>query len=254
MKTKLMLLSLLAVASYAQAAPTVRTWNNPECARGSCEIKGIKLYLDKYQKSSMAGTMMAAEIIGSNKGVLGNYAFVQHLKGCIFQEDSEGKRRLAMREYLGRSGVPFKHTEMEIDSASDKDPIYWSKPEFGYDEMRGFYIPRNASYMTKNPMGDGGGSWAGKPSNLTTPSIFVSDVPSFSTFSMNSDMSWVAQNSSLEFKICLHHVKDIPEKTEVGKLEVPNPIVCMNWSSNFVYNPKKFGFEERKEIHPYCLN
>ena len=57
----MVLLTQLASANTA-AAPKVETWVNPECATGSCEVKGMKLYTTKYNKNRLAADAMARSI------------------------------------------------------------------------------------------------------------------------------------------------------------------------------------------------
>lgn len=254
MKTKILTtLSLAILAQTVAAAPIVKSWVNPACASGECEIKGIKLYINKSNKKGLAGNAMSAEIEGSSKAVLSKYAFVQYLKGCVFQQNSAGLMKLATREMLGKNGQPFKHTTWEVDSAADKDPIYWSKSGAGFDEMRGFEIPRNYGYANHNPLiSESGGSWAGKVTNLKENKIYVHDMPSMTQLIVKPDMTWGAQNTSLEFMICLHEIKDIPESIDDPKTIVPNPITCMNWSSNYIYERSQFKVVEKTVIHPFC--
>ena len=42
---KILLFFILTKVAYA--APTVKTWINPECASGECEVKSMKLFVEK---------------------------------------------------------------------------------------------------------------------------------------------------------------------------------------------------------------
>lgn len=251
---KLMMIGLLLGSQVSLAAPVVKTWVNPECANGDCEVKAMRLYVEKWNstKERMAGNSMAAEIETSNKAALKKYAFVQYLQGCLFESSNLGETRMATREFFGKKGVPFKHKTMELDSASDKDPIYWSNDAAGYDDLRGFEIPRNSYYVNDNPVvTESYGSWAGKISNLKSNKIFASDFPTPSYWEEKNGII-TARTASLNFKICLHKIEDIPVSVEDPKTQIGKAIVCMDWSSNYQFNFTKKVFVEKTTLHSTC--
>lgn len=250
-----MITALALSSALASAAPSVKTWINPECATGDCEIKAMRLFVEKMNSNRMAGTSVSAELEGVNKEVLKKYAFVQYIQGCLFETDRAGKVRMASREFWARKGQPFKHVGFELDSASDRDPIYWSNSMAGYDDLRGFEVPRNSYYAYANPLlTDSWGAWAGKEKNLRENKLFIHDMPTPSAWDLNDQtMKVTARNSSLKFKICLHKIEDVPARVESPATEIPDAIVCMTWDSNFIYNFSTRKFEDKKDqIHPVC--
>ena len=252
---KKLILVALALTSVAQAAPSVRTWTNPECATGSCELKGMKLFIEKEISSRYAGTTMSAEIETTDKSSLANYAIVQYIEGCLFETNREGtKVKMGLREFWGRRGQPFKHVGFELDSASDKDPIYWSNSFAGFDELRGFLVPRNSYYANANPiLTESYGAWAGKPKNLKESKIWVHDAPTPSGWDTDENLKVLARNSSLRFKTCLHKIEDVPAKVDSPATQIEDAIVCMSWDSNFIYNFSTRKFEDKDEsIHQAC--
>ncbi len=252
---KLMMIGLVLSSQVAISAPTVKTWINPECASGDCEVKSMKLFVDKWNspKDRMAGNSMAAEIETTSMSHLKKYAFVQYIKGCLFQTSNLGDVRMASREFFGKQGQPFKHVGWELDSASDKDPIYWSNDKAGYDEMRGFTIPRNSYYVNDNPtVTDGYGTWAGKISNLRGNKIYASDFPTPSFWEEKNGII-TARVASLDFKICLHKIEEVPASVESPKTQIGAAITCMEWSSNYQMDFKKKTFVEKTGLHPACL-
>ncbi len=252
---KKLIIVALAFSSVAQAAPSVKSWVNPECATGSCEVKGMKLYTQKISGNRIAGMTAVGEIEATNKADLKKYSLVQYIEGCVFETDREGNIKMGTREFFGANGSPFKHVGFELDSASDKDPVYWSNPNAGYDELRGIEIPRNSMYSYANPLlTESWGAWAGKVKNLKENKIFISDTPTPSGWDLDEEtMKVSARISSLRFKICLHKTEDVPRTVESPATQIPGAIVCMSWDSNFNYNFATRKFEDKKdEIHPVC--
>ncbi len=242
-------------SSFAFAVPTVKTWVNPECASGSCEVKGMKLFTEKGVAARLAGNSMTAEIEGASKSDLKKYAFVQYIKGCVFETDSQGTIKMGTREFWGYRTRPFKHVGFELDSASDRDPLYWSNANAGFDDLRGIFIPRNSYYVYANPLlTEAYGSWAGKISNLKENKIFIQDAPTVSGWDINDEtMKVTARNASLNFKVCLHKIEDVPATVESPATEIPGAIVCMSWDSNFIYNFSTRKFDDKKDqIHQAC--
>lgn len=253
---KRLMLAVLALSAHtALAAPEVKAWVNPECARGTCEVKSLKLILTKTLTADYAGRAMVAELETSQAPQLKKYALVQYLRGCLFTADANGPVKLGTREYLTRSGRPFKHVGWEVDSASDLDPIYWSTLNPGWDELRGFEITRNANYSYTNP-NDGGDPerWAGKTSNIKGRSrLYVADTPSPAMAGGMTNGRPSVTNSSLEFRICLHEISKIPKTLATPGTMVAEPIVCLDWASNFTYDFAARRFKERQALHSYCL-
>ncbi len=254
MKTQI-IIALALTSTIVSAAPSVKSWTNPECATGSCEVKGMKIFTNKTNANRLAGTTMVGEIETADKASLKKYALVQYIEGCVFETNKEGAIKMGTREFWGRKSAPFKHVGMQLDSASDRDPIYWSNVLAGWDDIRGFEIPRNSMYAYANPLiTESWGSWAGKDSNLKENKIFVQDAPTMSGWDIDEEsLKVTARNSSLKFKICLHKIEDVPAEVESPSTNIENAIVCMSWDSNFIYNfsTRKFA-DKGDEIHPAC--
>lgn len=251
---KLVVIGLVLLSQTSFAAVTVKTWNNPECANGSCEVKAMRLHLDKFNSSKerMAGNSVGIELETTKKEDLKNYAFVQYIRGCLFTTSNIGEVRMATREFFGKQGQPFQHKTWELDSASDKDPIYWSNPDAGFDDLRGFEIPRNSTYVNDNPVvTDSYATWAGKITNLKNNKIFASDFPTPSYWEEKNGII-TARTSSLQFKVCLHKVADIPASVDDPKSEIANPIVCMEWSSMYSLNFAKKTWVEKSTMESSC--
>jgi hypothetical protein len=248
-----MMLALLLLGNVL-ANPTVTSWRNPECEREECALKGVKYYLKKTldQRNGVAGNSVAAEIETTQKTQLRDFAFVQYIRGCHFRTNASGAVVMGTRDILGEPGQSFKHVNWEIDSGFDADPIYWSYAQAGRDPFRGFEVPRNASYVTANPMlTDKYDWWAGKVGNVGTPKIYISDDPTPTSLGFEG-LDLVGNVSSLEFRLCVHRVADLPRTVEQRDAVMPNPLHCFEWSSNYEVNFQQGLLEERRELHPAC--
>lgn len=234
------------------AAQVVTTWKNPACDAGPCELKGARFILTKENdlRSRVAGNSVVAELETTSKADLKDYAFVQYLRGCHFMKSAQGVR-MGVRDYLGRSGQEFRHRTWEIDSGLDADPIYSSYADAGLDELRGREVPRNASYYTANPNAATSYDWwSGLPAKVSIPKLYVTDAPTYS--SLSNGAGAVALVTSLEFKLCLHRVSDIPRRIEDPRASIPRPIFCYDWSSNYQLNSAQTALEEKSGIAPEC--
>lgn len=246
-------LFLVLISSTAFGAVKVKTWVNPACAKGLCEVKGVKLYVDQIRTERMSGSMMVAEVETTKKEVLKKYAFVQYIRGCMFTTQTTGENAYLVRSHFENpNSTPFVHKTWEIDSGFDRDPIYHSNPLAGFDEIRGFEIPRNSYYENGNSLTtENSYTWSGKLEHLKENKLFTSDSPTAAAIGSSVPMT-VVRNSSLEFRICLHEISKVPTTVDDPKTIIPDPIVCMEWSSNFIYNFGKKVFEEKTAIHPFC--
>lgn len=246
MKRLSLVLMILSVSAYGQTTE----WVNPACAQGACEVRKVSLKLVSSVSKDSAGTSMVAQFETTEPEQLRKYAFVQYLKGCMFESKVSGPTELMSRQYFGRAMQPFVHHGWEVDSGPDVDPIYWSTLNPGWDELRGFEIPRNANYMSSEPTSSQYG-WAGKVSNLKGRGLFISDDPTRSSLSTNGQGEKIAKNSSLQFRLCLLEIKQIPVEVTPQTI-LPDPIVCFDWKSNYVYDFSLKRFSARSGLHPFC--
>lgn len=252
MKT-LSILALGLLSFSALAAPVVTSWTNPECATGNCEVKGMKIFVDNMSDRAFRGNNASIEIETSKPEFLSKYAIVQYIKGCHYETSTKGGVKMSRRSILGKQNQPFLHKDWEIDSADDVDPIFWSNDAAGYDDLRGFEVPRNSGYAYANPiLTDNWGSWAGKIKNLKSNKIYMYDMPTPAKWAMNPDLSQAITVSSLKFKACIYEISKVPREATSAQVQYPDPINCMEWSSNFNYDVKTRKFVEQKEISEVC--
>jgi hypothetical protein len=233
-------------------AETNASWINPECESGECEVKAFRLSVTKISDAKMAGNSMVAEIETSKPEYLKKYAVVQFIKGCAYMTNAKGDVKFQIRSSLNKPGTPFVHKDFEIDSGYDADPVYNSSLQSGVDELRGFEIPRNAAYLNLDPnKSESARAWAGKEKNLLSSSIYVDDMPTLSNWAIKEG-KLIVHNTSLQFKTCLYEVSKLPKKVAAVDEALSEPITCLDWSSNFLFDFKMRSFRESKEISPVC--
>jgi hypothetical protein len=246
---------LLLLSPLAHAAPVVTTWRNPECQTGECELRGVKFSINKEvdHRNKNAGNSLMAEIETTRKDQLKNYAFVQYIRGCHFVTDVSGSVSYGRRDFFGKSNQLFKHVGWHLDSAMDTDPVYWSYAEAGQDGLRGYEVPRNASYLTDDfTKTENYDWWAGKVKNLKSAKIYAADNPTPSSWDIEG-VKIKAVVSSLEFKICVHRMEDIPQSVTSSATVIPGALFCFEWDSNYQMNFSRGQLEERKGLHPACV-
>lgn len=244
--------TIVLLSQAAMAVPTVKTWVNPECATGNCEVKGMKIFVEKLVDKTFTGNMAGIEMETTKPELLAKYGIVQYIKGCHYTRTPTGFVKFSRRNSLGK-GIDFVHRDWEVDSGEDVDPVYWSYESAGYDSLRGFDVPRNAGYANANPiLTEKYGSWAGKLKNLFSNKLYVTDLPSPATWKINSDLVQNVEVTSLAFKACIYELSKIPSEISDTKVEFPDPIGCLEWSSNFDYDFARRRFVEQKEISPVC--
>lgn len=250
----LLITALVLSTQAAFGNATVKTWSNPECASGACEVKAMRLHIDKYNSAAekMAFNSVGIEIETSRPEDLSKYAVVQYIKGCVFLTSNLGETRMGSRDFFGQSGQPFLHKTWEIDSGNDRDPIFTSNAHAGYDDLRGFEIPRNSHYVNDNPITtENFGSWAGKIKNLKANKIFTADYPTHSSWEEKNGIITV-KTSSLQFNVCLHKISDVPKTVSDPKTTISAPIACLDWSSNYQFDFKKKILSERASLPSAC--
>lgn len=252
MKNSIILSMSLLCLSAGLKAQTTTKWTNPECETGDCEVKSFTLTARKYQDKKLIGQSMVAGIETSKPEFLKKYAVVQFIKGCMYLKNQKGDVKFAYRQSLNRPATPFLHKNFEVDSGYDSDPVYGSSVQSGWDDLRGFEVPRNAHYLNQDPgKFEQARAWGGKDSNLLSNNIYIDDMPTPTSWQIK-DGILIATVSSLQFKACLYEVSKLPLRVSSEDQQLSEPITCLEWSSNFDYDFKKRAFVELKEISPVC--
>jgi hypothetical protein len=189
-----------------------------------------------------------------------NYGFVQEIRGCTYDtkknEDGTIFKRIGETiMHLGKKRI-FTFPDWSIDAGST-DPLYYGPlPEDSnlpggrlalYRWTPNLKITNDKKTkdlyeILKLP--------ANKLNSLS-PSIFVKDAPSMAYFKEGGELF---QNVSLEFKICLYNLKDIPESVNSDDPINAVPISCHLWNSQFEFDFKneKYQHLPNKGLDTFC--
>lgn len=247
-------------ATIERLSQVTKIFVNQNCKENdTCDLKEARLVLKKYRiwvggslGSWHYGTSAVTSYQTSAVDNLENYSFVQFIRGCMFDtykdEDKSiekilGHRKVQFAEF-DEKGEPkdskmFCFPDWIIDSM-DKDPVYFSFPEYGrfyarrWNTILGSYEKATEKYYGEE-----------KP---THPVLYVKDSPT-SAFLFED----VAINTSLEFKTCIYKTKDVPAETTEDNINFAEPIKCFEWQHIYIYNYETKDFETKSEIDPFCL-
>lgn len=249
---RLVLLAVLLAAQSSFAAISVQEWKNPACKEGQkCGVKAFRIYDKQHNNGRIAGATMSGEIETSDPDALKKYAIIQYIRGCVYHIDKAGKKSVARRNFFGNDNAIFQHKTWELDSGDDADPVYMSYYKKGFDELRGFEIPRNVRYVNDNPLKtENIAYWAGKATNLKEPgSIYVADFPTGSSIGEKGALTI----SSLQFKACVYDVSKIPLVVREPKTMFAGALACFDWSSNYGFSKAQKKLVKRTNLDPFCL-
>ncbi len=218
-----------------------------------------KVMLDDNEDLADYMTSMRVIIKTQTVEQIENYAVVQFIKGCQFESFWNGQKvtkDLASINYnLFGKLVPFKLPRWEIDS-DNADPVFSSYEGYGrfallrWNEDASSYETNKATYYAKH-----------KPPH---PVVFGSDFPSPAAVEekivrtpVEGEPPFVksATNTSLEFRTCLFHSKDVPLRStpDGAGLRRSAAIHCFRWEHKFVYNYLENKFIAGGAIDPVCL-
>lgn len=191
------------------------------------------------------GTRMFAKYQTSSLDKIEDYAVVQFIRGCQFNQYIEGDKITfidnILRDFFNEL-VTYKHPEWVIDSV-DLDPMYNNTPE-GFEKWN----TRHGLYRwNRNNNFDQDSEVLYYKEKPTRSNLYVADRPGTAFF-----QDKMAKNISLEFKTCLYKTKDIPLKTTPSDLHFAKAVQCYDWNSSFIFDPKKAVFTRPSGIHGHC--
>ncbi len=192
------------------------------------------------------GTRMFAKYETKSTGQVEDYAVVQFIRGCHFNNYVENGKIVYVdnisREFFNEM-ITYKHPEWVIDSV-DLDPMYNNTPE-GFEKWN----TRHGLYRWNRKHNfDQNGEVLFKDEKPKKPYLYVMDHPGTAFFQDR----W-AKNISLEFKVCLYKTKDIPVTAAPNDLNFAKAVQCFDWNSSFIYDHFKSTFSRPTGLHPHCV-
>ena len=212
------------------------------CAdRDICDLKRVLFISEDFEIASVSGiygygTRLYATYETATFATLEKYAFVNFIRGAVFNSVRDSETKEVAIKYDVAYGnfnewIVYKIPSWIID-AGGPSPVYMSVEGFPSHEF--YRWKKNvfpAPWVTHEERIYG---WE-KP---TVPRLYVDDEPEFAHASDDA-----AHNVSLEFKMCLYKIKDIPIATTRDNTEFAQPLFCFPWRSSFVYNHDLRKFE-----------
>ena len=142
---------------------------------------------------------------------------------------------------MGKGRLPFRHLDWSLDS-NDKDPVFTSEPS---EAENRHYFAEWLSPGTQWKPGFLGHFYGEQKPRLAQ--LYVSDnVPLAYVF------DGVAQNVSLELRMCLYKTADVPRDMSSNGIDLALPIACSVWRSSNVYDHEGKRFEHPKEVVATC--
>lgn len=229
-----------------------------ECAKfDSCDLKQIifrtkdgTLKRDNSADLDMYWTKMYASYVTSTIAEIEKYAFVQFIRGCVFSSARlpDGKLDTYFGVVRPHMDVPeglmlFQHLDWVVDS-NDEDPVYSSDASSSDD--RHFLYQWTVPHGAWDPDLVQGNLYGEK--KPTFPQLYVTDLPASAVLFPDGR----AQNSSLEFRMCLYKTADIPKKAAGSNVDFAQPIKCFEWEQSYVYDHEAKSWTRPRGVVPEC--
>lgn len=228
-------------------AKTTKTFIIRNCAQNiTCDLKSFSIEITKdvtfIDGIPSFGTQLYAEFETKSIASLAQYGLVQFIRGCVFEsiEKENGEIEILKSIILERhfeNEAVFCFPDWVIDS-KDRDPLYnsvagenrlhyyrWNTVQSSYDKKTEHFFGER---MPREPR------------------LYVLD--DVSTAFVTGPRS--AQNVSLEMKICIYKISEIPRMLAGAHvIDFAEPIACHEWSSNYIYDHQKKKFTEPSQLH-----
>ena len=225
----------------------------------------------KDGEGASSRTEMGAVIETTSPECIRDYGVVQFIRGCSYAIDywadtgREYNRSFSSREFRG-SRIVFNHPAFEVDQ-TEIDPLFTSYPQ-NPDRLAFAYVPKTparlrseaASLRANLPFFDESSRRVFlKDLSEPTSTTFVTDLPDGGLSSISQDKKRIiAHNSSLDFKVCVYRVRDIPASGdpagEEASPENGGPIQCFRWASRYTYDAatRDYATDRFQGVDPYC--
>jgi len=260
MKTLLLVGLTIPACALTETLSTRRdTWapNPATCAAaGTCSLRefGIvemkKRFRMRGEPLAIANHMSDLRIILRTNTVeqIRDYGVVQWIRGCQFSTSWDGQQVTTAfsisRDHMGRP-ITFRHRDWEVDTDS-ADPVYHS-----FDGDRFALWRWNANPASLEAEGSTYTHFREPPH----PRVFFTDMPG-SHFRSATVYNGIqnATNSSLEFKVCVFKITDLPTATDArgSNIDETKALACHRWSDSQIYDFRAQDMKHPVGIDPRC--
>lgn len=244
-------LSLSLCSGYCDSEVLVKDFKfkNTDCLlTNTCDLMSFSVKIFDYTllaDKKYHGAKAFLSYKTSSVESLENYAIVQYIKGCVYNETTQLDGAITRinniaREFFGKY-KKFSHTQWEIDTI-DTDPIYNSS-------MLENYKSRHLNYRWNTVEG----SIAEETEKFLLhelplyPEIYVSDRPAQAYKDGNT-----VKSVNLEFNVCIYKTFDIPLILEPTDINFATPIKCVDWKHSKVFDHTLKKYVSNKIISETC--
>jgi hypothetical protein len=257
--------------SDAPKATTSQEFINSDCiSNNTCNLLSFEIKTYNSHKNQpddiakinvRAATMMEGSIRLKNKKSLKEFAVVQYIKGCVYQENQFANEEATIshrgrtRFFFGES-IDFSHPNFVIDSL-DTDPIYASSPYGRHDYYSIVTQPGRSILFDNNRYVR---HLSENPQVSEQPVIKFSDIPTGSSYSellisegINKGKKYkMKEIGSMVFKTCVFKTSDVPRDLKPEDTDTSKAIKCFEWSNSHTYKKELNVFESNSAVDPLC--
>lgn len=215
-------------------------------------LREVRFQLFDQENGQAGGCSYSRRIIASYQtesvDQLERYAFVQWIRGCAYRTYTDVRsgpsHQFWTRRHLGRYGN-LLHPEWVIDSET-ADPIYGSPAPDGTEPRHHFYLwnpvpgrfdlSRMRAYRRS------------RLAEMPLPELWIADTPNGASYAFPVSPSSVA----LEFRTCLHRVRDLPLTAADGTPDLPPALICHEWNWIRVFDSTSQSFRTEVNVPETC--
>jgi hypothetical protein len=241
------------------------------CGLKSFTLVDYELRSKDGDDEASARTEMGAIIETTSPDCIRDYGVVQFIRGCSYEIDSSAEtgrelnRSFNSRDFRG-SHIVFNHPDYEVDQ-TETDPLFTAYPKQP-DRLALAYVPKSPARFSSEPSSlranlpffdESSRRTFLKDHSGPTATTFVTDLPDGGLSSISQDRKRItAHNSSLDFKMCVYRVQDVPTSGDPAGEEVSpekgGPIQCFRWASRYTFDPaaRDFVTDRFQGVDPYC--
>jgi hypothetical protein len=240
----------------------------------ACQLKRVTLFNSHQVDGNDDFTSMATVLDTTSPDCLRNYAVVQWIRGCVYEQmlniHTNKLSTPLFLDYQSRGqSIDFNLPTWRVDSLN-ADPFIAAKdPDAGGERFGWYYVPKKplsllnnrASLLADQNQVDHSDSrfFLEDAGNMNPTQVYVDDLPApaYQYFQKGSPIGFI-DTPSLEFKTCVYDTQNVPTTgdpaTPDTSRDLGGPIVCYDWSHKYEYDLKthQFNHVTRAGIDPVC--